>query len=269
MNCHACGDPLPKDKHQCPSCKTWTWQEQISLQREIVYWEDLGDKPLQRLSLGILDECLCGGVVISDVILIGGGPGAGKSTLLWEVCSQIWKHGVCLYVGAEEDQLTVKARGKRLGKNPPPKRMAFYNAMGGGTDLGAVIIESRPAGIIIDSLNGLVGGDLAAEIRALEILKQFCVQLQAPAVVISQVNADLDFSGLMAKQHAVDVLLRLTKDPDVRTENGEQVRILESRDKNRNGRVGIETYLEMSETGLYRLDTDECSALGLLEDEPD
>ncbi len=194
--------------------------------------------------------------------MVGGGPGAGKSTLLWEVSEAIWKHGTCLYVGSEEDGPTVKARGKRLGKKPPPGRWAYYNAMGGGTDLGAVIIQTKPAGMIVDSINGLVSGDLHEIVRALELIKMFCVQMQMPAIVISQVNSDLEFKGLMANQHAVDVLLRLIKD-ETSTENGEPVRILESRDKNRNGRVGLETFLEMSETGLRELTEEECSDLEL------
>ena len=113
----------------------------------------------------------------------------------------------------------------------------------GGADIGEDLIACKPAGFIVDSGNAVAGGDLNAEIRLLEVLKKFCVRLQAPALVISQVNAENDFSGLMAKRHAVDVLLRLTRGED-------ELRVLESNDKNRNGPTGIETALEMTEKGL-------------------
>lgn len=250
MRCYRCEATLKPNTHKCGSCGVWTWEEHVNVKKERVYWEDISEKPLVRMSLGILDECLCGGVVKSDVVLIGGEPGAGKSTLLLKTCEKIYEHGTCVYIASEEDIPTIKARGKRLGLEPPKGKLVFVNAMGGGADIAMELVDVMPAGFIIDSLNGLVGGDLNQEIRALHIIKKLCVQLQAPAIIISQVNADLDFSGLMAKQHEVDVLLRLTKDHDHKSENGEPIRILESTDKNRNGRVGIETILEMTEHGL-------------------
>ncbi len=263
--CRRCGDKLKKDSPRCPSCGVWTWVQALERKSEILYWEDISEKPLERLSLGVLDHVLCGGVVKSDVILIGGGPGDGKSTLLLEICERIWQHGTALYVASEEDIPTIKARGKRLGKTPKGRQLAFCNAMG-GADIGQVLADVRPAGYVVDSLNGLVSGDIAEEIRALEIIKMFCVQLQCPAIVISQVNSDLEYNGLMAKRHAVDVLLRMSKDPEIKTANGEPVRKLESSDKNRNGRIGLETWLEMGATGLRELEPEECAELGLLDD---
>lgn len=263
--CYRCSDPL-KEGNWCKSCKVWTWESHSRVHTAIKYWEDLSDKPLARMSLGMMDHVLCGGVVKSDIVLIAGGPGDGKSTLLLEVCERIWQHGTALYIHSEEDDLTIKARGKRLGMKPKARQLAFCNAMGGGADIGQVLIDVKPAGFIVDSLNGLVSGDIGEEIHALEIIKMFCVQMQCPAIVISQVNSEHEMNGLMAKRHAVDVLLRLSKDPEVTTENGEPVRLLESSDKNRNGRIGLKTWLEMGEKGLRKLDDDECTSLGLTDE---
>jgi DNA repair protein RadA/Sms len=251
IKCRACGEPLAPEAFRCASCKAWTWEtavENVNL-TDVVFFEDIDEQEILRISLGPLDECLGGGIVASDVVLIGGGPGAGKSTILLQICSYIWKHGVCLYVASEEDIRTIKRRGHRLGIKPTARQLAFAKAMGGNSDIGSILATIRPAGFIIDSLNGLVGHDLNAEVRALDIIKKYCVLLGAPAIVVSQVNAGEDFSGLKAKQHAVDVLLTLSKDEDIRTDGIEPMRVLETI-KNRSGKAGVETFLEMTETGL-------------------
>lgn len=246
--CPRCDAKLLPGTNRC-SCGAWVWEQHIQISRDLKFWEHIDEKPLTRMSLGVMDECLCGGVVLSDVVLVAGEPGAGKSTLLLGACQYIWQHGVCLYIAAEEDVPTIKARGRRMGLKPPPGKMAFCNAMGGGVDIGQLLIDIHPAGFIVDSVTSLANKDPGLEVQLIGIIKKYCVQLQAPAIVISQVNAAIEFSGHMAKRHDADVLLRMTKS-DENSENGEPIRLLESVDKNRNGRTGIETALEMTERGL-------------------
>jgi DNA repair protein RadA/Sms len=260
VKCRACDEPLPKEAFRCPSCKAWTWGSD-EIATDVVYFEDVKEEELKRISLGPLDDCLGGGVVQTDVILLGGGPGNGKSTIVLDVCSHIMAHGLCLYVGAEEDIRTIKRRAQRLGIKPPPRKFAFAKALGGNADIGNILATYRPTGFVIDSLDGLVGHDIDAEIKALEIIKKYCVLLDAPAFVISQVNKEEDYSGLMAKQHAVDVLLTLSKDMDLRTGN-EPVRVLETI-KNRSGQAGVETFFEMTGKGLRMLTAKQLEKLGV------
>lgn len=257
---------------RCAKCGTWNWSNPpadvaITAPAKVVGFDEIETEVLPRISLGIVDRCLDvigyekhgkSGVVLSDVVLLGGGPGAGKSTLSIAMAESICEVGTCLYVAAEEDLMAIKVRGLRLKAKPKTrKRLKFLPAMGGGVDLLAVIYDIKPAGVIIDSIDGLVGRDPEAEMALLDILKKACCLLKMPAIVISQVTKELDFSGFQAKKHHVDVLLTMTADSEMKSENGEAVRILETTDKNRNGRAYVETFLEMTETGLSYWNSEE------------
>jgi predicted ATP-dependent serine protease len=266
--CSDCGAELAGV--HCSKCGAWNWSNPPAelaarAPAKVIRFEDIETEVLPRISLGIVDRCLDvqgweksgkSGVVVSDVVLLGGGPGAGKSTLCLGIAECICAVGTCLYVAAEEDLMAIKVRGRRL-KIKTRNRLQFLPAMGGGVDLLATIYELRPAGVIIDSIDGLTGRDPEAEMALLDILKKACVLLQMPAIVISQVTKELDFSGFQAKKHHVDVLLTLTADPELKTGNNEAVRILETTDKNRNGRAYVETFLSMTETGLSYWNSEE------------
>lgn len=250
----ACGfDKIPPGKARCPSCKSWIWvDDPLNDGDGSVMYEDIASAEIHRISVGIMDDCFCGGIVRSDVALIAGLPGAGKSTLLLQIAESFCKIGECMYIAAEEDLMAIKARGIRLGI-ATNGRLRFIPAIGGVADIGELLMKHKPRSIILDSLDGLVSHELEAEVKALEIIKKYCVSLQAPAIVISQVNKESDYSGLMAKQHAVDVLLTLMPDEDLRTANEEPVRLLETQ-KNRNGPAFVRTWLEMTSKGLQVCD---------------
>jgi len=266
--CSECGAELSGVR--CPKCGTWNWSNPPAelaarAPAKVISFEEIETEILPRISLGIVDRCLDvigyekhgkSGVVVSDVVLLGGGPGAGKSTLSLDIAECFCAVGTCLYVAAEEDLMAIKVRGRRL-KIKTKNRLKFLPAMGGGVDLLAVIYDIKPAGVIIDSIDGLVGRDPESEMALLDVLKKACVLLQMPAIVISQVTKELDFSGFQAKKHHVDVLLTMTADSELKSENGEAVRVLETTDKNRNGRAYVETYLEMTETGLSYWNSEE------------
>jgi predicted ATP-dependent serine protease len=153
-----------------------------------------------------------------------------------------------MYVAAEEDVKAIKARGERLGINTR-RRLRFVPAMGGVANFGELLMRRRPQFIITDSLDALTGRDHEAELAILDIMKKYAVELQAPFIVTSQVNKDGDYSGLMAKQHAVDVLLTFSTDDEERTGSGEALRVLETL-KNRSGKAFTESFFEMTAKGL-------------------
>lgn len=254
--CSLCGGTLKEGKAKCPHCGYWQFidSEGDGTVHDIrndgsVLLEDIDDSSIQRVTTDLLDECLDGGIVRSDVILIGGGPGAGKSTLMLQVSESLCKHGLVMYISAEEDVKAIKLRSKRL-KVDTKRRLRLLPALSGVANIGAMLLAHRPKFIIADSLDALSGHNDDEEIAILAIIKKYCVDLQAPAIIISQVNKAGDYGGLKAKQHAVDVLLTFDQDPDAIGPDGiERLRVMETI-KNRSGRAGIQTIFAMGEFGL-------------------
>ncbi len=225
---------------------------------ESVILEDIRSAEEDRIITGIWDSAFGGGIVRESITLLGGLPGAGKSTMLLQMAEIFCLAaatraadavgGDTIYVAGEEALPPIRARADRLGIRTN-RRLRFIPAMGGVTDMGALIMHHQPSAMIIDSIDSLVGQDDAAEIKMLEILKKYSTTLKAPVLVISQVNKDGDYSGLMAKQHAVDVLMTLSPNESIKSDNGEAIRELEVI-KNRYGRAFTLMYLEMTTAGL-------------------
>lgn len=253
--CPLCHHKYPGEKNRCPSCGHWSFTADVGPGNHdvktdgSVLFEDIDEAAIERLSTGIIDDCLGGGIIRTDVILIGGGPGAGKSTLVLQICEAFCKHGTVMYVAAEEDVKAIKLRGKRLDIKTH-RRLRLLPALSGVANVGAMLWAHRPNFIIMDSIDSLSGRNADEEIVILTILKKFCVELQAPAIVISQINKAGDYAGLKAKQHAVDVLVTFDADPVERDpEGGDYIRIMETI-KNRSGRAGVRQFFCMTPSGL-------------------
>lgn len=249
MKCYRCEHELRKGTHKCPSCKAWNWgTETMAAGRDdaSVLFEDVVSAELSRIKTGLIDENIGGGLVTEAVILLGGLPGAGKSTITLQLAAILCKVGECIYIAAEEGLPAIKARGDRLGINPG-RRLRFIPALGGVADIGSILLERQPKSVILDSIDGLASSD-DQQIELLKILKKYSDSLKAPVLVISQVNKDGDFAGLMAKQHEVDCLLVMSPE-EMTSENGEAVRCLETL-KNRHGRAFVKSYYEMTGAGL-------------------
>lgn len=251
--CRLCHYNLPPDKARCPSCNAWNSPGAVSVDTNSlddgsVLYEEITSAERTRVKTGLLDECLGGGVILSDVILLGGLPGGGKSTLMLQVASCFCAQGSVLYISAEEDIKTIKARGERLGIQTHGN-LRFLPALSGVANIGALLAIRKPNFIIIDSIDTLSGSNDEVEIEILTAVKKFCVELQAPALIISQINKAGDYAGLMAKQHAVDVLMTVEA-TDYRVEgNIEPLRKVQTL-KNRSGRAFVESFFEMTEKGL-------------------
>ncbi len=251
VRCFRCDHEIKPGKFRCTNCKAWTWAVSGANDKKedgSVIIEDVKSADEDRIITHLLDDNLGGGLVTDAIVLLGGLPGAGKSTLLLQIAEVFCAIGECMYIAAEEGLPAIKARSDRL-QVKTLRRLRLVPALGGVADIGSLLMERKPAGIILDSLDGLCGHDTEAEIRCLDIVKKYCDLLKAPALVISQVNKDADFSGLMAKQHAVDCLLTMMPDDDLASDNGEALRCVETL-KNRHGRAFVRSYFEMTGRGL-------------------
>lgn len=271
--CALCGGLLITGKARCKNCGHWQFTAgDDAAAHDIrndgsVLLEDINESEIERVSTGALDLCLDGGLVRSDVVLIGGGPGAGKSTLMLQVAEELCQHGLVMYISAEEDVKAIKMRAKRLGVKSR-RRIRMLPALSGVSNIGAMLLAHRPKFIIADSLDSLSGRNADEEIVILTIIKKYCVELQAPAIIISQINKAGDYAGLKAKQHAVDVLLTFDQDPEEFAPDGlERIRVMETI-KNRSGRAGTQATFHMTGLGLV-LALEEDSETAPEEDAPD
>lgn len=252
--CALCNHKFGTDKAKCPSCGHWAFNGGEAIDASgydmndgSLLLEDIKEGEIERVSAGPLDHCLDGGIVRSDLVLIGGGPGAGKSTLMLQVAEELCQHGLVMYISAEEDIRKIKMRAARLGTKSR-RRIRMIPALSGVSNIGALLWAYKPTFIITDSIDALSGHNDAEELTILAVMKKFCVELNAPAIVINQVTKDGDYSGLKAKQHAVDVLLTFDADETVNV-GIDFIRYMKTI-KNRSGRAGLEAWFEMTEGGL-------------------
>lgn len=254
--CPLCSGKLLAEKAKCPHCGHWAFNAAVEegahdlLNDGSVLLEDIDENTIARVKTGLLDECLDGGLVRSDVVLIGGGPGAGKSTLMLQVAETLaCDHGLVMYISAEEDIKAIKMRANRL-KVKTKRRLRLLPALSGVSNIGAMLMAHKPKFIIADSLDSLSGRNADEEIVILTVIKKYCVELEAPALIISQINKAGDYAGLKAKQHAVDVLLTFDQDEvELGSDGIEKIRIMETI-KNRSGRAGTQALFEMTGLGL-------------------
>ena len=82
-----------------------------------------------------------------------------------------------------------------------------------------------------------------------KLLKQYAVQLLAPAIIICHVTKSNDIAGLMTLQHAVDSLMTLFPDQDSGLRS---LQVL----KNRFGPAYINTFFDMTAAGLVYVPED-------------
>ena len=132
--CQSCGYESPKWVGKCPSCSEWNTMveetvvktaakgQPFSRQRTEnfpVLLTEIQETGTARIHLkdGELNRVLGGGLVLGEIILIGGDPGIGKSTLLLQMA--VKEQLKVLYVSGEESEQQIKMRAERLGISNP------------------------------------------------------------------------------------------------------------------------------------------------------
>ena len=178
---------------------------------------DLGsqDQPEIRTPTGVaeLDRVLGGGLVAGCACLIGGAPGIGKSTLMLQAAGAMAARGTrVLYVSSEESARQIRMRAERLGLCDAKELYILAD-----TNLARVFEQARrtkPAVLIIDSMQMVYKSDLPAAPGSLPQLRRCCAEFVALAkttglvvVLVGHVTKEGSLAGPRLIEHLVDVVL--------------------------------------------------------------
>src|SRR6185369_4251919 len=255
--CYVCSSILQPGMRQCKKCKAWNNVAPIAaLDDSTVLLGEAVGMPLERIKTKLVDLVFGGGIVRTSCNLLGGEPGAGKTTLslqLADIFCDKFPGREALYIANEQspEELTETARRLKLRNM---KRIRIVKAMGGfAHDIGDLLLRFMPCFIVLDSVTKWAGEDNNLAVVICQRLKDYCVKLNCPALVINQVTKSGDHAGLNKMQHAVD----MTGMFDILLDDGESLspdtpRRLSSL-KNRFGPAPVEQFFEMTASGLEEI----------------
>lgn len=261
QSCSFCGRVFGKHLSACPRCKT----KAGTSSHQSVHTRLLSDAPakaLARISTGPWDRCWGpangrdkDGIVTTSVTLIGGKRGGGKSTLSLQLCDNIASTvgREVLYICSEEDVDEVQLRAERIKIRSMYliRGMSTVTGTEGFGQLESILNQHQPCAIVLDSIPGLMGPDMAGAVELCKLMKTYSVKLKSPSILIDHINKDGDYAGKEELQHTPDTCITLTPRP-----GNEDVRDLLT-DKNRFGQAFVTVSLLMTETGLVYLQDDE------------
>ncbi len=287
--CKECGYSSVKWTGKCPECQSWnSFSEEPRKERNPVLQgfslkggsekpqliQDIQKEDLSpRVSAGIeeLDRVLGGGLVESQVVLLGGEPGVGKSTLLLQVAYHLSLVGKkVLYVTSEESVPQVGLRARRLSKEF--KQVYILNENNVASIIGA-IRELQPSVVIVDSIQTMVLPEITSAagsiIQVREVGSAFTQIAKATGIVffiVSHITKEGSFAGPKILEHIVDTVLYFEGDKNL------PYKILRT-EKNRFGPSGELGVFQMREQGFeevknlaevfYREDTFAFSGIAL------
>ena len=183
------------------------------------------------------------------VVAVAGDPGTGKSTLLLKAASGLSKHGVVLYVTAEETIDSVETRARRIGVD---KSVVLRDCL----DLARVDQEVEkldPMVLILDSVQSLRVWDGVVEQRpsvgAVSVCR-YAAQVSAtrkiPVLLASHTTGRGVIPNYSDMAPMLDVVLKLVASP------GDTLRRLQVVDDvSRHGRTIADGTFEMRGDGLH------------------
>jgi predicted ATP-dependent serine protease len=207
------------------------------------------------------DEAMGGqGMTPSTSMLLSGTPGAGKTTACLQISDAITAqpNSVSLYNTGEESLYQVRKVTKRVrlrhgfiaGQDTLVPRLLEH------ADAVKAANPDKQLFIFHDSLQTLDDGkygngvvNAMSQVRAIEMIANYCKDKYAIAIIIGQVNKGGEFAGKNQIRHAVDVHAHLCVDKDSKSKTWGE-RLFEVT-KNRFGSCGRTYVLGLNETGLY------------------
>src|SRR5690349_2236047 len=262
--CQQCGHSAPRWLGQCPGCGAWSSlvEEALPAPRprgarvatgggttpQPLATVTAGDALRRPTGLGELDRVLGGGLVQGSVILVGGDPGIGKSTLALQACGALARQGgAALYVAGEESPEQVRMRADRLGM---AEGGVLIVAESGAEAVAELIERSRPAAVVVDSIQTLATAALASapgsvgQVReSAAVLVAACKASGVACFLIGHVTKEGTLAGPRVLEHLVDTVLYFEGD------GAHALRVLRAV-KNRFGSTNEVAVFEMGEGGL-------------------
>jgi DNA repair protein RadA/Sms len=191
------------------------------------------------------------GLVPGSAVLVGGDPGIGKSTLLLQAAQALAQRGTrVLYVTSEESahQLRLRANRLALDKDAPAELFVLAD-----TNLARILEQARktsPGVLIVDSIQMIYKGDLAAAPGSVTQLRSCCMELVyfakasgCAVLLVGHVTKQGQLAGPRLLEHLVDTVLYFEGD---RFHNHRVVRAV----KNRFGSTLEVGLFEMTDAGL-------------------
>jgi len=216
MKCAKCSHKLEPGKMRCPYCNAWNMVGEN--ENNACTLDEVVASDVDRIQTGPWDDAFGGGIVRDSSIFLSGEPGAGKSTCLLQLAKALGykggasHYGRVLYIAREESAGAIKARATRFGYSDAELAHIVVVTRFKGR-ISGLLKEQKPLLTILDSLQSLVGlgpGHLDDAVEVLDDLKEYAIETKSPAVVVSQVNKELDFASEMALQHLVDATFMFT-----------------------------------------------------------
>ena len=191
------------------------------------------------------------GIVPGSTILLGGDPGIGKSTLLLQAAHRLAEQGQrVLYVTSEESAQQTQLRASRLGVNSDELYVLADTNLARITDQ---ISRTKPAVVVIDSIQMIYKGDLSAAPGSVTQLRTCCMELvylaKATGVavfLVGHVTKEGQLAGPRMLEHMVDTVLYFEGD---RYHSHRIVRGI----KNRFGNTLEVGLFEMTDSGMHEV----------------
>lgn len=266
-----CGARFAQDKMQCPSCRKWNPPNYGSdLKNDgTILLSDVSASTVVRYRTGPWDKVFDPGIATASLTLVSGAPGCGKSTMALQIVDSIAKQlsKEAMVVATEQSVGEIRYRTQQIGLQVPNLIRMVPIKDGFEGDLAPVFVGRKPCAILVDSLSGMAPEDPAGQVEFCKRAKDYCLQLNAPMILITHINKEGDMSGLMALQHEVDVLLMMYRYAETSPQRALRCQ------KNRLG-AEESTCLLLTETGLHGcpgcefcLDPETYQALQVLVDE--
>ena len=226
--CSECGYETANWAGKCPGCGAWNSLKEFRLQGGTGVQKggsaaELFSKPKRlseldtskeiRFSTGIseLDRVLGGGAVCGSLILVGGAPGIGKSTLLLQLCGNISKDRVILYITGEESERQIKLRAERLGIEHEP--LFVYT----GTDMDGIrktVDLVQPDIMIVDSIQTISDPGVGSMPGSPNQVRECTMQIlrmtkdrNMTVFLIGHITKEGSLAGPKILEHMVDCVL--------------------------------------------------------------
>lgn len=251
--CTECGYSSPKWFGKCPDCGAWSTATASRGDDEaalvVSSLTDCGPAP-ERLTSGLaeIDRVLGGGLVLGEVVLLGGEPGAGKSTLVLQLIDGLLRAGRrSLLVSGEESAHQIALRAARLGVDVGGLRVAVGDSLQATL---ATCAREQPDVLVIDSIQTMIdtqleqGAGSVLQVRSCAAaLVRYAKASGTAVVLIGHVTKEGSIAGPKTLEHIVDAVLSLEG------EREGSLRLLRA-SKNRFGSCDEVGVLTMSSQGL-------------------